>query len=607
MAPVQIRGTVLTLRRVDAYHALTLVAPAIATKFRPGQFITIAVGGPETSMLGRRAFAVHDVRPDHGGTVEFVFEARGPGTRWLTALRARDVLDIVGPLGRPFPIPRDPSSCLLLGVGYGSAPLFGLAARLRERGCSIDYLLGGDSADRVFGALTARRNGRSAAVATADGSFGARGPVTGLMEQIIREARTDVIYACAPMPVLREVTAIASRYDIPVQASVDVPMACGTGVCMGCVLPVTGTDGITRIVRSCVDGPVFRGDLVRWDDMDTIPFDALGAPGWCRSRTPSMPADMRARLGPGVQAELPNLVLAAAGCAGAGRELAQFVDVARVGALISKSIMAEPHTGNPAPRLAETPSGMLNSVGLQGPGVDAFLQRDLPWLLSRGARVVVSIAGQTIREYAGLAARLSDTAGVTAIEVNLSCPSAEDAGQWFALDPQRAGRVIAAVRGSARYDIPVFAKLSPDVTDIVAVASACVAAGADGLSLVNTLLGMAIDPATLRPVLAGKYGGLSGPAIRPVAVRCVWQVRAAFPDVPIIGSGGVRTGRDALELLLAGASLIAVGTEIMHDPSACSRVLRELEEELAAIGVDRAADVIGQAHGRVPRGLAWRA
>jgi len=250
---------------------------------------------------------------------------------------------------------------------------------------------------------------------------------------------------------------------------------------------------------------------------------------------------------------------------------------------------------------------MLNSVGLQGPGVDVFLQRDLPWLLSRGARVVVSIAGQTTREYAGLATRLSDAAGVTAIEVNLSCPNAEDAGLPFALDPQQAGSVIAAVRGSARYDIPVFAKLSPDVTDIVAVASACVAAGGDGLSLINMPLGMAIDPVSMCPVLAGQYGGLSGPAIRPIAVRCVWQVRAAFPDVPIIGTGGVRTGRDALELLLAGASMIAVGTEIMHDPSACSRVLKELEEELAAIGADRAADVIGQAHGRIPRGLAWRA
>src|SRR6201994_2633467 len=225
MAPVQIRGTVLTWGRVDAYHALTLVAPAIATKFRPGQFITIAVGGPETSLLGRRAFAVHDVRPDHGGTVEFVFEARGPGTRWLAERRARDVLDTVGPLGRPFPIPKDPLSCLLLGVGYGSAPLFAPAARVKQRGCSIDYLLGAQSADRVFGALTARRNGRSAVVATTDGSFGARGPVTGLMEQILREPRTDELGASAPVPVRRAAAAVGSRYDVPVQASVDVPMA----------------------------------------------------------------------------------------------------------------------------------------------------------------------------------------------------------------------------------------------------------------------------------------------------------------------------------------------------------------------------------------------
>jgi dihydroorotate dehydrogenase electron transfer subunit len=280
MAPVQVRATVLTVRRVDAYHALTVVAPAIATRFRPGQFVTVAVGGPETSMLGRRAFAVHDVRPDHGGTVEFVFEAREPGTKWLAALHARDPLDVVGPLGRPFPVPRDPSRCLLLGVGYGSAPLFALAARLRERACTVDFLLGGQSADRVFGALTARRTGRSATVATSDGSLGARGTVGDMLEQVIREARTEVIYASAPVPDLRAVTALAGRYDIPVQAAVDVAMACGTGVCMGCVLPVTGTDGITRIVRSCVDGPVFRGDLVRWDDVGTIPFDALGAPGW---------------------------------------------------------------------------------------------------------------------------------------------------------------------------------------------------------------------------------------------------------------------------------------------------------------------------------------
>jgi dihydroorotate dehydrogenase (NAD+) catalytic subunit len=311
--------------------------------------------------------------------------------------------------------------------------------------------------------------------------------------------------------------------------------------------------------------------------------------------------DLRARLG---QAELPNPILTASGCAGAGRELAQFFDVSKIGAVVTKSVMLAPRAGRPTPRMAETPSGMLNSIGLQGPGIDAFLQRDLPWLLSRGARAVVSIAGGTVDEFAELASRLSDAAGVTAIEVNISCPNVEDRGQVFACDAGAAGAVIDAVRGRARYDIPVFAKLSPDVTDVVAIARACVSAGADGLSLINTLLGMAIDMETMRPVLAGMTGGLSGPAIRPVAVRCIWQVRAALPDVPIIGMGGVQTGRDALELILAGATLVSVGTTIFHDPSACIRIVRELEEELGRRGVDRLVDAVGLAH--EPRAAARR-
>ena len=162
--PVQVPGTVLTVRRVDAYHAMTVVAPGVAARFRPGQFVAVAVGGPDSSMLLRRAFSIHDVRPDHGGTVEFIFAARGRGTRWLAQCRARDVLDVTGPLGRPFPVPRDPVRCLLIGGGYGSAPLFPLASRLRERRCSVDFLLGAATGDRVFGALTARRTGRTAAV-----------------------------------------------------------------------------------------------------------------------------------------------------------------------------------------------------------------------------------------------------------------------------------------------------------------------------------------------------------------------------------------------------------------------------------------------------------
>jgi dihydroorotate dehydrogenase electron transfer subunit len=183
-------------------------------------------------------------------------------------------------LGRPFPVPHESASCLLVGAGAGSTGLFPLADRLRERGCQVDFLLGAESADHVFGALRARRIARSATITTEDGSLGTRGVVTDLLSQVIHEARTDVIYASAPLPVLRDVTALAGRYDLPVQACVQEPAGCGTGVCMSCVLPVVGSDGITRIVRSCVDGPVFRGDMVRWDDVGTIPFDALGAPGW---------------------------------------------------------------------------------------------------------------------------------------------------------------------------------------------------------------------------------------------------------------------------------------------------------------------------------------
>jgi len=303
--------------------------------------------------------------------------------------------------------------------------------------------------------------------------------------------------------------------------------------------------------------------------------------------------DLSSRLG---QVTLPNPVLTASGCAAAGRELDQFFDVAALGAVVTKSIQREPRSGRPTPRMAETASGMLNSIGLQGPGIEAFLDHDLPWLAERGARAVVSIAGGSVEDYAYLARRLRGARGVTAIEVNISCPNVADRGQVFACDPFAAAEVVAAVREATTTSLPVFAKLSPDVTDIVAVAASCVDAGADGLSMINTLLGMALDLDTMRPVLAGVTGGLSGPAVRPVAVRCIWQVHAAMPDVPIIGMGGVRNGLDALELVLAGASAVAVGTAVFNDPNAPLRVLRGLAAALVDRGFDRLSDAVGYAH-----------
>jgi dihydroorotate dehydrogenase (NAD+) catalytic subunit len=307
--------------------------------------------------------------------------------------------------------------------------------------------------------------------------------------------------------------------------------------------------------------------------------------------------DMRTMLGP---LELPNPVLTASGCAAAGRELDQFLDVAALGAVVTKSIMLAPRSGRATPRMAETASGMLNSIGLQGPGIDHFLDHDLPWLHEHGARAVVSIAGGSVEEYAELASRLRGAPGLTAIEVNISCPNVADRGLVFACDPDAASSVVAAVRLKTARTLPVFAKLSPDVTDIVTIARACMDAGADGLSMINTLLGMALDLDTMRPVLAGVTGGLSGPAIKPVAVRCIWQVHAALPDAPIIGMGGVRSGLDALELILAGASAVSVGTAVFGDPTAPARVLRELRDALVTRGFATVADAVGHAHRDLP-------
>jgi dihydroorotate dehydrogenase (NAD+) catalytic subunit len=303
--------------------------------------------------------------------------------------------------------------------------------------------------------------------------------------------------------------------------------------------------------------------------------------------------DMSTYLG---KVAIPSPVLTASGCSGFGRELEPFLDLTALGAVVTKSVQLRPRSGRPTPRMAETPSGMLNSIGLQGPGIDGLLADELPWLAERGIRAFVSIAGGRVDDFAELAARLRGVPGVLGIEVNISCPNVESRGEVFACDPFAAADVVAAVRKSADPAHPVYAKLSPDVTDIVSVARSCADAGADGLSMINTLLGLVIDPDTMRPVLGGVTGGLSGPAIRPVALRCVWQVHQALPEVPILGMGGIRTGLDALQFVLAGAGAVSVGTVVFHDPSAPERIAGELAAALAERGFGSLAEAVGYAH-----------
>lgn len=277
--PMQIQAEVLSLRKVGAYNAMTVVAPGMAELTKPGHFLAVQVGGPESSLLLRRAFAIHEVkaRGVYGGTVEFVFSVNGKGTAWLANRRPQDKLDIVGPLGKPFRMPAEPVTATLVGGGYGSAPLLPLASVLRERGCRVDFVLGAGSVDRLFGQLDAKRIASSIEVTTDDGSMGRRGRVSDVLPQLLDRTGSEVVYACGPMAMLRAVTDIAAERDIPCQVAVEESMACGIGVCMTCVLPVVGDDGQTRMVRSCVEGPVFLGDRVRWDDVGTVPADVLGS------------------------------------------------------------------------------------------------------------------------------------------------------------------------------------------------------------------------------------------------------------------------------------------------------------------------------------------
>src|SRR5579875_1394301 len=283
MAPVQVRGEVLAVRPVGDYISMTVVAPGIAEQFRPGQFVAVAVGGAGSSMLLRRAFSIHAARESgpYGGTVEFVFAVHGRGTAWLARQRQHDPLDVVGPLGRPFALPKQAASCLLVGGGYGAAPLFPLADALRRRGCRVDIALGAATESRLFGTLDAKRAAASVAFTTEDGSFGQAGLVADVLPEMIERGRTEAVYACGPMGMLRAVAdAAAAAYSgagIPAQLAVEESMACGVGICMTCVLPVVGDDGQTRMLRSCVEGPVFTGDAIRWDALGTIPADAVGA------------------------------------------------------------------------------------------------------------------------------------------------------------------------------------------------------------------------------------------------------------------------------------------------------------------------------------------
>jgi dihydroorotate dehydrogenase (NAD+) catalytic subunit len=289
---------------------------------------------------------------------------------------------------------------------------------------------------------------------------------------------------------------------------------------------------------------------------------------------------------------LANPVMTASGTFGYGLEYADFLEIQRLGAIVCKGTTLKPREGNPQPRLAETPSGMLNAIGLQNIGVKAVIEEKAPVWAGWQVPVIVNIAGETIKEYASIARQLDGVAGVAGLEINISCPNVDAGGAEFGISAESAAAVTSAVKHST--SLPVLVKLTPIAADIVAIARAVVQAGADAITLINTLKGMAIDVRRRQPVLGNIYGGLSGPAIKPVALQMVYQV-AGVVDVPIIGCGGVSTARDAVEFIMAGATAVQVGTAGFANPRAAMDVLEGLKVYLAKEGIKDISEIVGVA------------
>ncbi len=267
--------TIRSMQPVSGYLHLIVEAPEIDS-VQPGHFAALAVGGPSGATLLRRAFSIHKSTP--GESLEFIFAPYGQGTQWLATQHAGDVIDIIAPLGKPFILPKQPISCVIVAGGYGAAPMELLARELRARNCRVDVVLGAATQEKLFGVLDLKGVSDSLIVTTDDGTSGVRGRVTDVLAQVITKNNSQAVYACGPMPMLQAVAEVSQANGAISQCAVEESMACGIGVCMTCVLPIIGDDGVTRMARSCVDGPVFRGDRVRWNDVGTVPSDAFGAP-----------------------------------------------------------------------------------------------------------------------------------------------------------------------------------------------------------------------------------------------------------------------------------------------------------------------------------------
>ncbi|HET7177480.1 MAG TPA: dihydroorotate dehydrogenase [Solirubrobacterales bacterium] len=578
----------------------------------PGQFYMLASERHWEESGGRpflpRALSVADTGPVDGGVqLDFLVEAVGAGSERLCALEPGERAWVNGPLGNGFSDPHELSpgaaGAILVGGGIGVAPLALLRRHFVERGIPARVLLGfrdeahSGGLDDLFACC-------EVGLASEDGHMGHHGRVTDLLEAMLQgdDAGSAAVYSCGPPAMLDAVAALCAERGVACELAMEAPMACGYGACHGCAVPASG-GGYRRL---CIDGPVMRvvtkgsapgeqaggaaagegeggGVQLRSGVLffaPTTPADSQGVGGEKPSKrmdTPSLPQSSAVDF---CGIELAHPVINASGTFDAIAARHVYGDAVLeefpFAAFVSKTITLEPRAGNEPRRIWETPAGMINSIGLPNKGLEGFLAEDLPRLAELPVPLVVSVMGTSREEFARLVEGVAGRDEVAAVELNVSCPNVHS-GLIVGEQPAEAAALLEALRPLTVK--PLIVKLTPNVADPAAVAVAAERAGADAVSLINTLRASAIDPDSGSPGLAAGHGGLSGPAVRPIAVAQVRAVAAAV-GVPVVGMGGVGCGADAFELVRAGATLVAVGTESFRDPRAGRRISSELLERL---------------------------
>ncbi len=545
-------------------------------------------------LLGRPISVFHSESRDDGSVeISFLILLKGKGTRELCSLEPGDKINLIGPCGNRFPTPQSvvsigPSAysttgsrVLIIGGGIGLAPVAGFAETLPAG--SYDFYASFKSGSYGLENLKANK----LVITTDDGSVGLHGMLpVALTEDVLRTGGYTEVYACGPTPMLAYIQKICQAAGVKCWLSMEAHMACGVGVCLGCVIDTT--EGKKRC---CKEGPVFDGDILIFKPVTEVAGIKV------QPRREPLPADVQPDLSVNIGGvTLPNPVIGSSGTFGFGVEYKTLFDVNRLGGISSKGLTLEPRQGNDGIRLHETPSGLMNSIGLQNPGIPHFIEHELPEMLKLKPVAIANLSGSSLETYVE-GAKLLDATDVPLIELNISCPNVSAGGAAFGMTCVGAESAVRAVRAATKK--PLIVKLTPQSHELTQVALACIEAGADAISLCNSFQGIAIDIERGVPVFEKLKAGVGGPAIRPIAVRLVYEVVEAINKlpadrrVPVIAIGGIAGWEDAVEFIMAGAAAVQVGTNTFTNPNTMIEVIDGLAAFMKRKGYHKIEEMRG--------------